>query len=73
MILGCSGAFLCKDLLSLIICITPVYGRICFLNYLNQNEQEIIKFLQKKAENAKKVANIEELSKISNQMVYLYD
>lgn len=48
-------------------------GRICFLNYLNQNEQEIIKFLQKKAENAKKVANIEELSKISNQMVYLYD
>lgn len=48
-------------------------GRICFLNFLNQNEKEMSNFLQNKAENAKKAQDIEDLKKIRNQLVYLIE
>tara|TARA_R100000935_G_scaffold36196_1_gene57008 strand:- start:114353 stop:114841 length:489 start_codon:yes stop_codon:yes gene_type:complete len=46
-------------------------GRICFLNFLNQNEAEMILFLQKKTENAKKVEKIDDFKKYQSQLVYL--
>ncbi len=48
-----------------------IVGRICFLNFLNKNEAEMITFLQNKAKNAKKVENLEDLEKNFNQLVYL--
>ena len=48
-------------------------GRICFLNFLSKNEAEMVNFIQKKAENAKKVENLVEIQKSENQLVYLHD
>lgn len=48
-------------------------GRICFLNLLDQNEEEIVAFLQKKAENAQKVEKLDNFNKYQNQLVYLIE
>lgn len=45
-------------------------GRICFLNLLDQNEAEIIIFLQNKAENAQIIGKIDDLNKNQRQLVY---
>ena len=46
-------------------------GRLCFLNFLGKNEAELVDFIEKKAENAKKVTNLIEIANLSNEMVYL--
>ena len=48
-------------------------GRICFLNFLKEDEAEMVNFIQNKAENAKKVENLAEIQKSENQLVYLHD
>lgn len=46
-------------------------GRICFLNFLSQNEEETINYLQEKAKNAQKVNNLEDFIKFRTQLTYL--
>lgn len=46
-------------------------GRICFLNFLNQNEEEMVSFLQNKAKNAQKVTSLQEMKKIKISLVYI--
>jgi hypothetical protein len=46
-------------------------GRSYFLSLLNENKEEIVHFLQKKAENAQKVAKIEEIDIVKNSLVYI--
>jgi len=46
-------------------------GRICFLNFLDENEEKNIHFLQNMVENALKCSNIEQIKKAENRMVYL--
>lgn len=48
-------------------------GRICFLNFLNQSETEMITFLQEKAEKAKKIYVLEDFDKLQNQLTYLIE
>ncbi len=48
-------------------------GRICFLNFLDQNEEEIVTFLQNKAENSQKVEKLNAFKKHQNQLVYLLE
>jgi len=46
-------------------------GRVCFLNYLDKKNEEMIEFLQKKAEISKFCTKIEEINIAENQIVYI--
>lgn len=48
-------------------------GRICFLNFLSQNEEEMVVFLQNKAGNAQYFSKKDDLSKSQSQLVYLIE
>lgn len=48
-------------------------GRMCFLNYLGKNEEEMVVFLQNRAKNAIKITYSSNLNLIANQMVYIED
>lgn len=46
-------------------------GRLCFLNFIEENEEEMVFFLQNKAQNARKVEIAADISKYKNQLVFV--
>ncbi len=46
-------------------------GRMLFLEFLDKTETEMINLVQKRAEMAKKVAQIEEIEKYETELVYI--
>ena len=46
-------------------------GRICFLNTLGQNEDEIIKYLESKIDEAVQIDSVKEIERARNRFVYL--